>query len=486
MAEGRPKCISKPPPCGTGGHKHGHKAGPEASDEEHARPPPRYTRQPKVQKSVSGEAVANAEKELSLMVKTQDSISQRMFWVRENKYQASEMHPILEMALKYVLKVYKQLYSWQGNGVWRWHLEDASRPDLENGPIFYPTEALDGLFLSVSFPFVVAHGSDRFSDRANSVASVGVVSGTKRAADSVPQEGTGSPAAARCCEFNWVKFLFTCSQVTARKFEIANDMFWKDGQPLQIIGGDLHYFRVLPEIGNAVINDETDEQGMVDYFGSHAIISDQDVYQIHKYCDFSPNATSQSRECEASYGALEENIIDINVYNIYAPMCFSSDVTTRPKKASILEFDPCSTNYMYVYLNRPDVQEALHANVTKLTHDWELCGDTIQVWRDSPSTIIPLLKEFMSNGIRVWIFSGDIDGRVPVTSTKYSINKMKLPVKTAWHPWFLNKEVGGYTQVYEGDLTFATVREAGHQVPSYQPARALSLIKHFLEGKPLH
>ncbi|KAL4600889.1 hypothetical protein ACB092_11G232700 [Castanea dentata] len=87
-------------------------------------------------------------------------------------------------------------------------------------------------------------------------------------------------------------------------------------------------------IGNAVINDETDEQGMVDYLGSHAIISDQDVYQIHKYCDFSPNATTQSRECEASYGALEDNIIDINIYNIYAPMCFSSDVTTRPKKAS--------------------------------------------------------------------------------------------------------------------------------------------------------
>ncbi|KAM3747339.1 hypothetical protein ACB098_05G027500 [Castanea mollissima] len=37
------------------------------------------------------------------------------------------------------------------------------------------------------------------------------------------------------------------NQVTARKFEIANDMFWKDGQPFQIIGGDLHYFRVLPE-----------------------------------------------------------------------------------------------------------------------------------------------------------------------------------------------------------------------------------------------
>ncbi|XP_031263431.1 beta-galactosidase 17 isoform X4 [Pistacia vera] len=32
-----------------------------------------------------------------------------------------------------------------------------------------------------------------------------------------------------------------------RKFEVAEDMFWKDGKPFQIIGGDVHYFRVLPE-----------------------------------------------------------------------------------------------------------------------------------------------------------------------------------------------------------------------------------------------
>ncbi|CAI8611983.1 unnamed protein product [Vicia faba] len=32
-----------------------------------------------------------------------------------------------------------------------------------------------------------------------------------------------------------------------RKFEIADDMFWKAGEPFRIIGGDLHYFRVHPE-----------------------------------------------------------------------------------------------------------------------------------------------------------------------------------------------------------------------------------------------
>lgn len=46
-------------------------------------------------------------------------------------------------------------------------------------------------------------------------------------------------------------------------------------------------------------------------------------------------------------------------------------------------------------------------------------------------------------------------------------------------------QVGGYAEVYKGGLTLATVREAGHQVPSYQPARALTLIKYFLNGTPL-
>ncbi|XP_039116175.1 beta-galactosidase 8 isoform X1 [Dioscorea cayenensis subsp. rotundata] len=32
-----------------------------------------------------------------------------------------------------------------------------------------------------------------------------------------------------------------------RGFWIADDKFWKDGQPFQIIGGDLHYFRVVPQ-----------------------------------------------------------------------------------------------------------------------------------------------------------------------------------------------------------------------------------------------
>ncbi|GAA0166082.1 serine protease [Lithospermum erythrorhizon] len=78
--------------------------------------------------------------------------------------------------------------------------------------------------------------------------------------------------------------------------------------------------------------------------------------------------------------------------------------------------------------------------------------------------------------------SGDTDLRVPVTSTQYAIKKLGATVKTPWTHWNSQGEVGGYVVEYQ-NLTFATVRGAGHFVPSYQPARALDLFSSFLNGR---
>ncbi|XP_062173809.1 serine carboxypeptidase-like 40 [Alnus glutinosa] len=240
-------------------------------------------------------------------------------------------------------------------------------------------------------------------------------------------------------------------------------------------------------IGNAVINDETDIKGTYDNLAGHVFASDLEASQIQKYCGFSLNASRRSPECTAAIDAVEGDIANgLDLYNLYAPICFPKGDTVQHIEASVLEFaDPCSFDYVYAYLNRPDVQEALHANVTKLTHDWDICSSFIKKWKDSPSTVIPLLRELMANGLRVWIYSGDLDGTVSFTSTKYSINSMKLPVKNDWSPWAYFAEVGGYTEEYEGGLNFVTVRLAGQQVPKDQPGKAFVLIKHFLDGTPL-
>ncbi|KAK1302775.1 Serine carboxypeptidase II-3 [Acorus calamus] len=89
------------------------------------------------------------------------------------------------------------------------------------------------------------------------------------------------------------------------------------------------------------------------------------------------------------------------------------------------------------------------------------------------------------------VLSGDTDGRIPVT-TRYSVSRLGLPVKTSCPKYSLTDmsfelhqhyvKVGVYAVGYDG-LALVTVRGTEHFVPSYQPARALTLFTSFLEGK---
>ncbi|XP_055814445.1 serine carboxypeptidase-like 40 [Solanum dulcamara] len=239
-------------------------------------------------------------------------------------------------------------------------------------------------------------------------------------------------------------------------------------------------------IGNAVINDDTDNTGRYEYYASHALISDETYLDIKKYCY--DNNYNKSK-CNGAAAISNSNLNHLDIYSIYSPLCKDGNLTKYPKLPSViilmqpLQIDPCSDKYIYAYLNRRDVQDALHANVTDIKYVWVACSDPLFYnWKDSPVTVIPLLKESLANGVRVWIYSGDTDGAVPVTSTKKSIKAMNLTVDQPWRSWLYDGEVGGYVETYKGGLTFATVRGAGHEVPSFQPARAFILISHFLSG----
>ncbi|XP_028776336.1 serine carboxypeptidase-like 40 [Neltuma alba] len=163
-------------------------------------------------------------------------------------------------------------------------------------------------------------------------------------------------------------------------------------------------------IGNAVINDETDNRGTWDFLASHAIISDKAAHAVSKLCDFSEVASSSTddddvnNECKAASNEIEQDIGSISIDNIYAPQCQDSNLTSLPKPPSKVA-DSCIEYYVDAYMNRVEVQEALHANVTKLSHDWGLCRDVIITkWNDTPSTVLPLLKEFLNHSLRVWVF----------------------------------------------------------------------------------
>lgn len=98
-------------------------------------------------------------------------------------------------------------------------------------------------------------------------------------------------------------------------------------------------------------------------------------------------------------------------------------------------YDPCTERYSKVYFNIPEVQKALHANVTGITYPWETCrqalficlflyvmvcfpciscGNKILVlflsdivedyWADSPRSMLPIYRELIAAGLRIWVF----------------------------------------------------------------------------------
>ncbi|XVE70010.1 hypothetical protein DITRI_Ditri10aG0037500 [Diplodiscus trichospermus] len=235
-------------------------------------------------------------------------------------------------------------------------------------------------------------------------------------------------------------------------------------------------------IGNAWVDDGICSKGLFDYLWTHALNSDETNEGINKYCNFSSedsvNKKADGDENTIQCGKYQNQGLremgDIELYGIYAPSCNSSALKPG-SDGNVLNFDPCSEIHVNSYLNLANVQAALHAKATK----WSGCSDV--GWTDSPSSILPVIRQ-LAREIRVWIYSGDTDGRVPVTSSRYAIKSLELPVERPWQPWYSNSEVGGYVVGYKG-LVFITVRGAGHMVPSYQPERALTMITSFLQGK---
>ncbi|XP_024530915.1 serine carboxypeptidase 24 isoform X2 [Selaginella moellendorffii] len=249
-------------------------------------------------------------------------------------------------------------------------------------------------------------------------------------------------------------------------------------------------------VGNALLDHEKDRIGRVDFWWSHALISHNTYRSIVRYCNLKGETNGTQDQCsKIVLYAYQHEFGTMDRYNIYAPVClrasssqrtftrFFSDPVSRIYQYS--GYDPCGDDYVEVYFNRPDVQQALHANVTGIPYNWTGCSETINTnWQDSDETMLPIYRKLMKAGLRIWVYSGDVDSVVPVTSSRYSVEKLKLNTTKPWYPWYRNKQVGGYTEIYDG-LAFVTVRGAGHEVPMFQPGRAFTLIKSFLAGKPM-
>jgi len=155
-------------------------------------------------------------------------------------------------------------------------------------------------------------------------------------------------------------------------------------------------------------------------------------------------------------------------------------------------YQPCAANFSYStsYLNRADVQRAIHINSTSKV-EWLDCNMKIGMkWNNSDRltrSIVPVYQRLLAqNKYTILVYSGDDDLACPTKGTEkwiWSLGNGVEPIEgQEWQVWKSEGQVAGFNTLFHGKLRFVTVHGAGHMVPATRPAQSLGMFTRQLEG----
>eukprot|EP00041_Stephanoeca_diplocostata_P015972 m.310515 g.310515 ORF g.310515 m.310515 type:complete len:765 (-) comp20210_c1_seq6:87-2381(-) len=151
------------------------------------------------------------------------------------------------------------------------------------------------------------------------------------------------------------------------------------------------------------------------------------------------------------------------------------------------------------WLNQPEVRSALHvlpASATPGPGAWGVCNDWPKFnYTKTVRTVIPYYHDFVNQGVKVLIYSGDIDACVPFTGTAAWVENFTSHSGWAvaessgvgWSPWHVAHQVAGYLTAYNtgaAPFMLTTIRGAGHMVPTDKPKQALAMLWNFISACP--
>ncbi|XP_055962214.1 serine carboxypeptidase-like 45 [Mercurialis annua] len=253
-------------------------------------------------------------------------------------------------------------------------------------------------------------------------------------------------------------------------------------------------------IGNPLMEFDTDLNSQGDYYWSHGLISDYTFELLISVCNISElnreyNSGTISSSCKLVAEQLTAEIPDgIDGYDVTSDVCplylQTSKLFKSYKDEASESIDLCVEEKTFKYLNKKEVQEALHAKLIGVPQ-WFFCSEVMNYdYNNLEIPTIDIVGSLVSSGLRVLIYSGDQDSVIPFIGSRALVNglakKLNLNTTTSYRGWLQDdKQVGGWTEVYGDILTYATIRGASHMAPWSSPKRSLALFKAFVAGTPL-
>ncbi|KAK1386195.1 hypothetical protein POM88_023930 [Heracleum sosnowskyi] len=204
-------------------------------------------------------------------------------------------------------------------------------------------------------------------------------------------------------------------------------------------------------IGNRLLKLDCDAPAVYEYFWSHGMISDEIGLAIFNECDFEDYTLDGKHNVSATCNEAMNKPNDIvgeyvNNYDVILDVCYPSIVEQELRLRKIatkisVGVDVCMFYERSFYFNLPEVEKALHANMTNLKYKWSMCRGLLNyTYADGSIDILPLLKRIIQNHIPVWVFSGDEDSVVLLLGSRTLVRElahdMQFKITVPYGAWF--------------------------------------------------
>ncbi|TKS70110.1 Lysosomal protective protein [Collichthys lucidus] len=94
-------------------------------------------------------------------------------------------------------------------------------------------------------------------------------------------------------------------------------------------------------------------------------------------------------------------------------------------------------------------------------------------------TVKDVYLKLLSLNLRVLVYNGDTDMACNFLGDKWFVEDLGLKPTTDYQSWIHDDQIAGFYEQY-GNITFLTVKGAGHMVPQWAPGPALHMFQSFI------
>ena len=156
-----------------------------------------------------------------------------------------------------------------------------------------------------------------------------------------------------------------------------------------------------------------------------------------------------------------------------------------------LRLTPPCLNFTNIvkYMNTAEVRKQLH--IPDIVQKWDVCSEEVNsMYTTKYATMRDQYKHILGvQNLRIMVYNGDVDMACNFLGDEWFVDSLNQPLTSPRKSWHYTpdgstiQQVAGFFKSYK-DLTFVTVKGAGHMVPTDKPKPALMMFTNFIQNKP--